>query len=88
MNHIDFCISVASAHLEELGVGIDCNIEFFPTEIKRSFLPENIMGMYVPAENTAYIRISSIPKMISTIAHEVAHDYLMKNSRIGKELNK
>ena len=83
---IDFCISVVSAHLQELGMNIGCDIEFFPTETKRSFLSENIAGMYVPAENTAYIRVSSIPRMVSTIAHEVAHDYLMKNSKVGREL--
>lgn len=86
MNRREFCMAVVENHLKELGIEINCNIEFFPSSNKIILLPENIYGVYDSTERVAYIRETSLPRMIETLAHEVAHDFLLNNSRLGQEL--
>ena len=83
---IDMCVEVVRIHLAELGIKLDCEIEFFPSKSVRDFLPSSVYGVYRGSDDTAYIRVSNIPKMIETLAHEAAHSFLLKNSILGRRL--
>ncbi len=86
MNDLELSLLIAETHINELGLEIECNVEFFPNESKRVLFPDNVSGVYIPAEKTAYVRRGSIPRMVETIAHESAHHFLLHNSELGKEL--
>ena len=88
MDKYDLCVAIADHHLRELGIERECDVEFFPSQEKRVLLPDNVFGIYVPAERTAYVRVTSLPRMVETLAHEAAHDFLLNNSSLGKDLVK
>ena len=85
MVDFDLVLQIAETHLRELGLEVNCNIEFFPLT-KRVLVPENVFGIYDSAEKTAYVRVGSVPRMVETIAHECAHHFLLHNSELGREL--
>lgn len=86
MNHHEMCIAIVDYHLKELGIKRECEVEFLPSDRKGVLLPDNVLGLYIPAERTAYVREVSLPSMAETLAHEVAHDFLLHNSEIGRIL--
>ncbi len=86
MNDLELSLLIAETHMKELGLEIECDVEFFPNESKRVLFSSNVSGVYISAEKTAYVRKGSIPRMVETIAHESAHHFLLHNSELGKEL--
>nr|WP_321416937.1 hypothetical protein [uncultured Methanomethylovorans sp.] len=92
---VELAASIAAFHLAELGIPLDCNVNFINdrNEVVSSLgdkMPREringsgFMGLYKPASQSAYVRLMGLPEMISTIAHETAHNFLTTRSNLGK----
>lgn len=91
MDVTEFCVNVARTHLEELGINMDCRVEFFRENVSLNgrvglLVGEGVLGLYKPSLKTCFVRLSSVPIMISTIAHEACHHFLLWNSLLGQRL--